>query len=315
MEVIYLKDPKEIPGLQLPSLSVAIGFFDGVHLGHQEVIKAAIKTALKEGLKSGVITFNPSPKEVLGKNPEAVTYITLLDDKREILDNMGLDYMFIIPFTKELASLLPEDFVDTYLIPLNIKHVAAGFDFTYGKFGKGNMDTLKEHAKGHFSVTKIGKVEEQDQKISSTLIRSLIKEGKTIEVPSYLGRYYTMKGTVIHGEKRGRELGFPTANIKADPKYVSPELGIYTVRLYSKGKWYNGVASFGHNPTFQKDQNIRFLEVHLIDFDGDLYGEEIILEWHKRLREERSFDSVEELKKQIEKDKEEAIRYFAEIGM
>lgn len=314
MEVFILKNAKDIPMLNLPPLSVAIGFFDGIHLGHQEVIHTAKKFGEMEGLKTGVITFDPSPKAVLGKNPEEVKYITLFEDKKEILAQMGIDYMFVIPFTRELASHLPEDFVKMYLIPLNVKHVTAGFDFTYGKFGKGNMDTLQEHGKGHFTVTKVEKVEKGEEKISSTLIRTLIQEGKNDFVPQYLGRHYTMKGLVVHGEKRGRELGYPTANIEVDQRYVQPKLGIYTVRLYVQGKWHNGVASFGYNPTFQKEKEHLYLEVHLIDFDGDIYGEKVILEWHTRLRGEMSFNSVEELIDQIGKDKEEAIHYFANRG-
>ena len=311
MEVIQIQDPKEIPDFHLPPLSCAIGYFDGVHLGHRKVIETAQRKGIEKGLKSAVITFDPSPKAVLGKNPEGVKYITLLEDKMDLFDEMGLDYLIIIPFTRELAGLLPEQFVDEYLIPLNLKHLTAGFDFTYGKFGKGNMDTIKEHAKGHFSVTKVQKVEKAEEKISSTLIRSLIQEGRTGEVPSYLGRFYSMRGIVVHGEKRGRELGFPTANVEADSRYVFPKKGIYTVRLHWKGKWYPGVASLGHNPTFEMDERKTFLEVHLLNFDGDLYGEKVKVEWHTYLRDEIKFLSAEALKEQIAKDKEEAVRYFA----
>lgn len=311
MEVIHVDNPKS---LKLPPLAMALGFFDGVHLGHQRVIGEAKKIADREGWKSAVMFFNPSPKEVLGKTPGDVHYITLLDEKIKLIEQLGIDYIFIVPFTKEFAGKSPETFVEEYIVALNVQHVVAGFDFTYGKFGKGNMETLKEHSKGRFSQTTIGKITHGELKISSTHIRELIKKGEMEEVTKYLGRFYAHKAKVIHGQKRGSKLGFPTANLQVDPRYVLPEkYGVYAARLFVKGIWHNGVLNIGTNPTFNEETSKQFIEIYLLDFSDTIYGEEVILEWHRYQREELKFHDVNDLIKQMEQDEKEARAYFANL--
>ncbi|NCU16486.1 bifunctional riboflavin kinase/FAD synthetase [Pallidibacillus pasinlerensis] len=314
MKVIRLGIPNNLKSESLPPLSIAIGFFDGIHIGHKEVILTAKKIAEENNWKSAVMTFDPSPKEVLSKNPENVKYITLLDEKIEIIEKLGLDYLFIVPFTRELASFTPEYFIDNYIIQLNVKHLTAGFDYTYGKFGKGTMETIRDHSKGQFNHTTVGKVTKNKEKISSTLIRSLISEGKVEEVNEYLGRHYTMAGYVVHGEKRGRKLGFPTANLQIDDRYVYPRNGVYVVRLYVNGTWVNGVASIGYNPTFNEEKTKRFVEVYLLDFDDDIYGQSVILEWRKYLRDELKFDSIDDLILQMKQDEHDARNYFKQMS-
>lgn len=314
MKVIRLGIPNNLKSESLPPLSIAIGFFDGIHIGHKEVILTAKKIAEENNWKSAVMTFDPSPKEVLSKNPENVKYITLLDEKIEIIEKLGFDYLFIVPFTRELASFTPEYFIDNYIIQLNVKHLTAGFDYTYGKFGKGTMETIRDHSKGQFNYTTVGKVTKNKEKISSTLIRSLISEGKVEEVNEYLGRHYTMAGYVVHGEKRGRKLGFPTANLQIDDRYVYPRNGVYVVRLYVNGTWVNGVASIGYNPTFNEEKTKRFVEVYLLDFDDDIYGQSVILEWRKYLRDELKFDSIDDLILQMKQDEHDARNYFKQMS-
>lgn len=314
MKVIRLGIPNKLSSESLPPMSLAIGFFDGIHIGHQEVILTAKKIAEENNWKSAVMTFDPSPKEVLSKNPADVKYITLLDEKIEIIEKLGIDYLFIVPFTRELASFTPEYFIENYIIQLNVKHLTAGFDYTYGKFGKGTMETIKDHSKGQFNHTTVGKVTKNNDKISSTLIRSLISEGKVEEVNEYLGRYYTMAGYVVHGEKRGRKLGFPTANLQIDDRYVYPRNGVYVVRLYVNGTWVNGVASIGYNPTFNEEKTKRFVEVYLLDFDDDIYGQSVILEWRKYLRDELKFDSIDDLILQMKQDEQDARNYFKQMS-
>lgn len=313
MKVIRLEIPNKLTSESLPPLSLAIGFFDGIHIGHQQVILTAKKIAEENNWKSAVMTFDPSPKEVLSKNPENVKYITLLDEKIKIIEELGIDYLFIVPFTRELASFEPEYFIDNYIIQLNVKHLTAGFDYTYGKFGKGTMKTIDQYSKGQFDHTTIEKVTKNNEKISSTLIRSLISDGKTEEVSQWLGRYYTMAGYVIHGEKRGRKLGFPTANLQIENRYVYPKNGVYVVRFFVNGTWVNGVASIGSNPTFNEEKTKRFVEVYLLDFDDDIYGQSVIIEWRKYLRDELKFDSVDGLIEQMKRDEQEARNYFKQI--
>lgn len=310
VEVIRLeKTIKFNTELKTP-LSLAIGYFDGVHIGHLKVMEQALLNAKEHDYKSAVMTFDPSPKAVLGNNPNEVKYITLLEDKVKLIKDLGFDYLFIVPFTKELSSLSPEEFIDSYIIQLNVKHLVAGFDYTFGKFGKGTMDQMEQYSLGRFTHHTVNKVAKNEEKISSTLIRSLIGEGKVQNIKEYLGRYYTVNGFVIHGQKRGKKLGFPTANLKVDDRYILPKNGVYIVRVLVDGRWENGVASIGYNPTFNNVKNLRFIEVHLLDFNKDIYGKPIVLEWRKYLRDELKFDQISDLIDRIGKDKQEAINYF-----
>ncbi|HEY4554547.1 MAG TPA: bifunctional riboflavin kinase/FAD synthetase [Bacillaceae bacterium] len=294
-----------------PPMAMALGFFDGVHQGHQKVIGKAVETAREHGLKSAVMTFDPHPSVVLGQKNKQIRYITPLQDKIRRIEDLGVDYLFIVRFTSAFASLAPEEFVEDYLTGLNVRNAIAGFDYTYGKFGKGTMETMPEHAKGAFIVTTVNKLEDSGEKISSTAIRSLLAEGETEEAMKQLGRFYSVKGTVVHGEKRGRTIGFPTANIRIEEDYIIPKTGVYAVRILIGGKWENGVCNIGYKPTFKNpDEKELSTEVHIFDFSRSIYGEEVELEWHMRIRDEQKFSGIDELKQQISKDKEAAIQYF-----
>jgi len=293
-----------------PPISIALGSFDGVHLGHQKVIGEAKNIADQNGWSSAVMTFDPHPSIVLGGKTKKVEYLTSFESKVEELAKLGIDYLFIVDFTIEFASLPPQEFVDTYLIDLNVKRVVAGFDYTYGKKAQGTAGTLSEHSRGKYETTIIGKETIGGEKVSSTLIRSLINNGDMEKVPSLLGRYYTIKGTVIHGDKRGRTIGFPTANVKQASDVILPPLGVYAVRLLVNGKWYEGVCNLGTKPTFTPEEKTASIEVHIFDFHQDIYGHSVTVEWHKRIRSEQKFNGIDELVAQIEKDKQTALQYF-----
>ena len=310
MEVKKLNFPNFTDNSELPPLSMALGYFDGVHLGHQQVILEAKRQAKELGLKSAVMTFDPHPSVVLGKSEQHVRYITPLSEKIHILENMGIDYVFIIHFTTEFANLLPQEFIDQYVINLNVKHVVAGFDFTYGRMGKGTMETIPFHSRGQFTFSVIPKLTKKEEKVSSTRIRKLLKEGKTAELSDLLGRNYTTAGTVIHGDKRGRTIGFPTANVDVGEEYLLPPLGVYSVRMKIDGKWYNGVCNLGIKPTFNNDAKKPSVEVHLFEFNQMIYGKEVKVEWHQYIRKEQKFSGIEELVAQIERDKQTALNYF-----
>ncbi|WP_050614821.1 bifunctional riboflavin kinase/FAD synthetase [Bacillus testis] len=310
MNVIKLDHPHKLHQDDFPPLSIALGFFDGVHKGHQQVIKSAIETAKQNGWKSAVMTFNPHPLAVLKKD-QAVHYITDLEEKISLIEKLGVDYLFIANFTPEFASLSPQEFVDQFLIGLHVKHVTAGFDYSYGKFGKGTMETLPEHARGAFSQTVIGRIDMDDSKISSTRIRQALSEGEMETFYQLTGRHYATTGTVVHGEKRGRELGFPTANTELPDELIIPAIGIYAVRVAVDGKWYMGVCSVGYKPTFHDTHPDKpFVEVYIIDFNDSIYDSSITIEWHKRLRGEIKFTSVEALIDQIKSDTENTKHYF-----
>jgi riboflavin kinase / FMN adenylyltransferase len=309
VKVIKLQHPHQLSNM--PPMVCALGYFDGVHLGHQKVISEAIKEAGRLGLASAVMTFDPHPSVILGKSVKHVEYISPLDDKIRILEEFGIDIMFVVNFSLEFAYLLPQEFIDQYIIGLNIKHVVAGFDFSYGKMGKGTMETLPFHSRNMFTYTVIPKLSNAGEKISSTLIRSFIAAGRMEELPQLLGRYYETCGTVIHGDKRGRTIGFPTANIDLWDNYLLPPLGVYAVKFHVENEWYFGVCNIGYKPTFKTENSSKpSVEVHLFNFTEEIYGKPIKIEWHKFIREEQKFNGISELVEQIQKDKTTALNFF-----
>lgn len=296
-----------------PPLSIGLGSFDGVHLGHQKVIKEAKREADVNGWSSAVMTFDPHPSVIFGGQSNKIKYLTSYDSKVEQIEKLGIDYLIIVDFTLEFAAMSPQEFVDTYLIQLNVKHVVAGFDYTYGKKAQGTAETLSLHSRGKFQTTIIEKETFQGEKVSSTAIRSLISNGEMEKVPSLLGRLYTIEGIVIHGDKRGRTIGFPTANVEKANDVILPPIGVYAVRLFVNERWYDGVCNLGTKPTFNEDEKKLSIEVHIFDFQGDIYGEKVKVEWHKRIRNEQKFNGINELVAQIDKDKQTALEYFRSL--
>ncbi|MBA2174064.1 bifunctional riboflavin kinase/FAD synthetase [Halobacillus locisalis] len=292
-----------------PSVA-AVGFFDGVHQGHQAVITKAKEKAASMNTKSAVMTFDPHPSVVLKKGKVHAHYITPLREKEEILDSMGIDYLFVVTFDQALAQLSPQQFVDDFFVGLNVQHVVAGFDFTFGHKGKGNMEQLPELSQGRFSQTVIPKVEKTEDKISSTRIRAVLDQGKVDEAIELLGRPYVMQGIVVNGERRGRTIGYPTANIDVEHDYYVPKIGVYAVIIHVNGHSYPGMANLGVKPTFEGDREPN-LEVHLFDFDQDLYGKQVRVEFHVMVREEKRFDGVDALKNQLADDESQIRHFFA----
>ena len=314
MKVITVHHPHSISKNDFPPLVLALGYFDGVHRGHQRVISSAVEKAKELNICSAVMTFDPHPSVVLGHKHKHIHYITPLEDKKEIVEEMGVDYLFIVRFTSEFASLIPQDFVDQYIIGLNVLHVVAGYDYSYGRLGKGTMETLPFHSRDMFTSTTISKLTDDEMKVSSTFIRESLLEGDVEKVHRLLGRPFKMKGTVIHGDKRGRKIGFPTANIELSDDYLTPKVGVYAVRMKIHDKWFNGVCNIGYKPTFKNpDEYSLTIEVHLFDFHTSIYGEEVYIEWYERIRDEQKFNGIDELISQIQKDKDRAIHYFSEI--
>ena len=311
MKIINITHPHDYKEGDFPPLAVALGYFDGVHIGHQKVIETVKTIGQEKGLATAVMTFDPHPSVILNKHVKHVRLLTPMQDKIELMEKMGLDYLFIVRFSPDFANLSPQRFVDDYLISLHVKHVVAGFDYSYGQFGKGTMETLPIHAREKFDVTTVSKLDLGDEKISSTRIRQELINGHTESINDLLSRQFTVKGSVVDGEKRGRLLGFPTANVEVDSEYYLPGTGVYCVRMKVRGSWYNGICNVGYKPTFHTEkEEIPTVEVHLLDFEADIYKERVIVEWHKRIRSEQKFNSMEDLVAQLEMDKQFAIEYF-----
>lgn len=316
MKVYRLSHPHQLKKDELPPLVCALGFFDGVHIGHKKVIRTAQQEAKARGIQSAVMTFDPHPSIVLQRDVQRVEAITPIEDKMKHIAELGVDVIFVVEFSKVFSKLQPQQFVDEYIIGLHIEHVVAGFDFTYGSFGKGTMETLSFHARDQFTQTTVGKITLDGLKVSSTHIRSLLSQGVMEEVPQFLGRQYETSGIVIDGEKRGRTIGFPTANVKVSTDYILPPVGVYAVRIRVDDTWYEGVCNVGFKPTFHSKQTYRpHVEVHIFSFSQTIYGQTVTVQWHKRLRNEQRFSGVDELIAQINQDCEDARAYFNTTNM
>ncbi len=287
-------------GLSNPVLT--LGNFDGVHLGHQAIFKQVVARALETGGSSAAFTFEPHPLKVLAPH-RSPKLLSTFREKMERIEAEGMDAVICAKFTPEFASQNPEDFVrDVLAGAIGAKAVYVGHDYAFGKDRQGDINFLREAGKRYgFEVHVVGPVKVEGIIVSSTKIRQLIMDGEVCLASKLLGRPYSIEGTVISGHSRGREIGFPTANITT-PNELAPKEGVYAVTLEVEGKLYKGAANIGSNPTFG-DSSVSY-EAHLFDFTGDLYGKFLKMKFIKRVRDEFKFKSTEELKEQIRKDLE-----------
>jgi riboflavin kinase/FMN adenylyltransferase len=286
---------------------MALGTFDGIHIGHQQLILRAKELAEATGVPSSVLTFYPHPRQVLGKGGYS-ELITPFDEKMRVMRELGVDIVYVAHFTLDFASLTAEDFVFRFLGALNPQTLVVGFDYAFGRGGKADASQLKQLSEQiGIDVEIVGAVNRYGEKVSSTLIREKLSYGDVRLVHELLGRPYAINGTVVHGEKRGRLLGFPTANVEPNDLYTLPKNGVYLVRVLVNNRWWAGVLNIGTKPTFH-DTTCRTLEAHLLHFKGDLYGQVVRVELLDYLREEKKFFSVDELIAQIGADVREAER-------
>lgn len=310
MKVIEIHHPYEAQQIPNEEIVLAMGFFDGVHLGHQKVIKTAKKIADEKNLKLAVMTFNQHPSIVFQKiDPDKMNYLSTMERKEELMANLEVDYLYVIEFTSSFASLSPEDFVAQYMVDLHAKVVVAGFDYTYGPKEIADMAHLPVYAKERFDVVVVEKQTTDDEKISSTRIREELAAGNMEMTNSLLGYPYQVPGLVVHGDARGRLLGFPTANIQVASGVRLPKVGVYVVKIQVGGQWYIGMASIGYNITFE-DNRPMTVEVYILNFNQDIYGEQVEVAWYHHLRDELKFDSVEKLIQQLKQDEQDTANYF-----
>jgi len=290
---------------ELREAFITIGNFDGVHLGHRFIFQKLILEARKENRKALLVTFVPHPKMLLHPERRPFYLLTTIEEKIKLLEALGLDALILIPFTLEYAQTTAESFIlDVLWKNLQVRKIFIGHDYSFGKDKRGNEDMLTAFGKKlGFDVAVINAVAVGDTVISSTRIRAAILEGDVKTAAMLLGRPYNVSGTVIEGKRRGAALGFPTANIKPN-KELLPAKGVYAAVVNLEGKRYNGALSIGLNPTFEDVQ--LSMEVHLMDFSGDIYGKYVDVLFIERIREERKFPGPEMLSLQIKKDVEEA---------
>ncbi|MFF2482602.1 bifunctional riboflavin kinase/FAD synthetase [Paenibacillus sp. NPDC058071] len=312
MEIVKLHYPHiELPEkLKGKQLSIAIGHFDGVHRGHQNVINQAVSRAAEKGALSAVMTFHPHPKEVLGQGDQYYKSLTPFEEKVELFKRMNVDVVLVIGFDRSFSSISPEQFVDEVLRALRATQVVVGFDFTFGYKGQGKADTMRELGHPDIGVDIIEPLYENGEKVSSTLVRELLQQGDVASAALLLGRPYAVEGIVVHGDGRGHTIGFPTANVGLGDGFVSPRLGVFAITAVVGGKSYYGIVNHGMKPTFNKEEIRPVMEAHLFDFHQNIYGEPIRIEFHSFVRTEKKFGSVDELIAQIAADVEQTKRLF-----
>ncbi|MGI6128896.1 MAG: bifunctional riboflavin kinase/FAD synthetase [bacterium] len=293
--------------------SVALGYFDGVHLGHQEIIATTVAKARAQSLQSVVLSFEPHPLKVI--NPKAAPkLITSFNYKARLLEDLGVDIFLVLSFTPALAQ------TDALLFACNVlgqalgtKHVTVGYNYTFGYKGEGTPQRLASWGQDlGFAVTVIPPIAIQGESVSSSAIRQLIVQGEITRAAAFLGRWLSIYGCVSHGAGRGRSLGFPTANIMLKEGLLWPRFGVYAVRCWYLGRYLWGVANVGLVPTF--GNHTARLEVNFFNFHEDLYGKKLTIELIEFLRPEQKFNHVDDLREQIEIDKEQAWRILTYYG-
>lgn len=290
---------------------LTIGTFDGVHLGHQKIVERVVTTARQEGLLATVFTFFPHPRMVV-QHDKGLKLIHTLEEKKQLLQQLGVDLLVVQPFNEAFAQLTAEEFVSTILAEhLNVKKVIIGYDHRFGRNRTANIDDMRLFGKKYgFAVEEISVQEVDEVSVSSTKIREALNKGDVTTAEHYLGTPYSLTGRVVHGLKLGRTLGYPTANIQVTEEYkLIPKDGVYAVYSYIDGRKVYGMMSIGKNPTIEgKGASI---EVYFFDFNGDLYDQKLTIEFVQYLREEQKFATIDLLKKQLQDDETAARKAIA----
>lgn len=293
---------------------VTVGVFDGVHIGHRVLLKKLIAMAKKLGGESVVITFEPHPRIILSEKYEEYAFLSTLDEKKKLLAELGIEHLVVIKFDKELSRMEASEFIGKILVEkIGLKHLLVGHDNHIGRNKSGDLNRISESAEEYgFTVELVPEVMYDKSEISSTTIRNVLLEGRVQDAGRMLGYNYSLTGKVIEGRKLGRLLGFPTANINpADPGKLIPRNGVYAVEVIHDNKLLHGMLSVGYNPTVNKEKLKKSIEVHIFNFDIDIYGHSITIIFRYRLRDEKKFKSVRHLTDQMDIDMQKALRLLS----
>lgn len=297
----YMQHYRSLEEITLKNSWLTVGVFDGVHRGHRELIKKITVGAHANAAPAVVLTFDPHPASVL--TGREIKCLTLPEERARLLGQLGVDVVITEPFTRGLSAMTASDFMRRLKHQLGLRHMLIGYDFALGKGREGNAARLTEIGlELGYSVEVVPALSDESGVISSSAIRKLIEVGDVFEAAHLLGRPYSLQGSVIRGDGRGKTINVPTANIAYSPQKMLPAKGIYACRAYLTGEKYQAAVNIGTNPTFTPDKQTLNVEAHLLDFSREVYGEDLRLEFIARLRDELTFDSVEALLKQIWED-------------
>ncbi len=300
--------------IELANPVVTLGIFDGVHLGHKVLLGRLVSCAEKEGGESVVITFHPHPRIVLDKDSSALTFLTTMDEKIVLLEKAQVDHLIIIEFNREFSRIAACDFVKQVLVEkIGTRHLIIGYNHHFGRRGEGDFNTVKRCTESlDFKVERVKGFHAGGDAVSSSSVREALLNGMLEKANEQLGYPYSVSGKVVDGRRIGRSIGFPTANISpGDPHKLIPKNGVYAVEVQLGDNIYKGMLSIGSNPTVNNDSEFRSIEVHIINFNGDIYGKAISVVFRKRLRDELKFDSIKKLADQMELDKQSTIRLLS----
>lgn len=290
----------------------ATGFFDGVHLGHQKVLSAVRDKARELGKESQIVTFWPHPRSVLQQQAYDLRLLTSLQEKEMLFSSLGIDKITVLDFTREFSRLSTEQFLRQYLVEkCGVSHLVIGYDHRIGHDqGETQSQMIETCRRCGIETIRVEELVMDGQTISSTKIRRLLEEGNVVRAAEFLGRKYALKGVVISGNHLGRTIGFPTANLGLyNPLKLVPMNGVYAVDVFLRKEKYRGICNIGVRPTVNAGNNIS-IETHILDFDEDIYGLDLVVEFVGRIREEVKFPSLQALKAQLEKDKTDCLKYF-----
>lgn len=300
---------------RLKNAVVTIGTFDGVHYGHQKIIKRLCELANTTGGESVILTFFPHPRLIIDPENQDLKMINTIDEKAKMLAALGVDHLIITPFTRDFSNLSPTEYIKNILVDtIGIKHLIVGYDHRFGKDRAGGMPELETEAKVYdYKIEVIPEQDINDVAVSSTKVRNALLSGKVALAANYLGYHFSMYGRVIKGDKIGRTIGFPTANIFIEETYkLIPSDGIYAVTVDMSGQSFKGMAYIGQRPTI--NGMTRNIEVNIFDFNQEIYGQYITMTFLQFLREDVKFTGLETLKIQLQKDKEDTLAYFKTLS-
>ena len=292
---------------------LTIGTFDGVHLGHRKIIDRLHDLAKTINGESVIFSFDPHPRKVVAPNESNLRLLTTLEEKIVLFEQSGIDHLIIYPFTTEFSRLTYEEFVKLVLVEqIHTKFLVVGYDHKFGKNRQGDFEFLKKCATRYdFRIEKLDVLLLNEASVSSTKIREAIQLGDFETANGFLGYPFSLHGTVVEGQKLGRKIQFPTANIQAsDPDKIIPGYGVYAVQISVLKQTFRGMLNIGSRPTVNNNADNRSIEVHIFNFGSDIYGEKIELVFFKKLREEQKFSSIEALKDQLAKDKTDTLTWF-----
>ena len=300
--------------LKLLNPVVTMGIFDGVHRGHKSLLNILVRRAKELKGESVVISFSPHPRLVLEQDHVNLSFLSTMDEKISLLERTGIDHLVIIEFDRDLSRKGACDFIRDILVGrIGMKYLILGYDHRFGQNGEGDYNTIKECASTmDFAVEQVPELQTREGAISSSSIREELLNGNIGKANEWLGYSYRLEGLVVEGNRIGRSIGFPTANIQATDKYkLIPGNGVYAVEVEMYGVTYPGMLSIGFNPTVREKGSERSVEVHILNFDRDIYGQKITIVFRKRLRSEKKFKSLRQLADQMEVDKENTLKLLS----